>query len=298
MATASVSGAGRNPKTGVAVVGAGVSGLSCALRLLQRGAQVVVFAREFPLRTVSAVAGAIWYPYEARPPEKVERWGRASLVEFERLARVPGSGVTIVEGLVADRGETRRLPVAEMPIYLQFLVGELQRLGGRLVHRDLRSLAELDAPAIVDCAGLGARELAGDQGLYPIRGQVVQVDKVTDRFVIDDGNPRGMTYVIPRARDCVLGGVAQKDDADLRPRAAETAAIRARCAEHVPALQGADTRAVLVGLRPGRREVRLESERLPDGRLVIHDYGHGGAGMTLSWGCADEVADLVAATAG
>jgi D-amino-acid oxidase len=45
-----------------------------------------------------------------------------------------------------------------------------------------------------------------------------------------------------------------------------------------------------VGLRPFRRSgVRLERDLLRDGRAVIHNYGHGGAGFTLSWGCAREV---------
>jgi D-amino-acid oxidase len=48
-----------------------------------------------------------------------------------------------------------------------------------------------------------------------------------------------------------------------------------------------------VGLRPFRRSgVRLARDRLRDGRIVIHNYGHGGAGFTLSWGCAREVFDL------
>jgi len=38
--------------------------------------------------------------------------------------------------------------------------------------------------------------------------------------------------------------------------------------------------------------VRLERDRLGDGRTVIHDYGHGGSGFTLSWGCASEVLDI------
>ena len=48
-----------------------------------------------------------------------------------------------------------------------------------------------------------------------------------------------------------------------------------------------------VGLRPGRPEVRLETDTVPDGRPVVHNYGHGGSGYILSWGCAHEVADLV-----
>jgi D-amino-acid oxidase len=48
----------------------------------------------------------------------------------------------------------------------------------------------------------------------------------------------------------------------------------------------------LVGLRPRRPAVRLELERR-DGKAIIHNYGHGGAGISLSWGCAQEVVELV-----
>ena len=51
-----------------------------------------------------------------------------------------------------------------------------------------------------------------------------------------------------------------------------------------------------VGLRPSRSEVRLEVEVIT-GRTIVHNYGHGGAGVTLSWGCADEVASLVSQSA-
>ncbi|HET7458205.1 MAG TPA: hypothetical protein VFJ74_11185, partial [Gemmatimonadaceae bacterium] len=48
-----------------------------------------------------------------------------------------------------------------------------------------------------------------------------------------------------------------------------------------------------VGLRPARPAVRLEAEPR-EGGTVVHCYGHGGAGVTLAWGCADEVVGLVA----
>jgi D-amino-acid oxidase len=57
-----------------------------------------------------------------------------------------------------------------------------------------------------------------------------------------------------------------------------------------------------VGLRPSRPQVRLEAESAGTGgggpghgtaRLVVHNYGHGGAGVTLSWGCAREAARLI-----
>ena len=55
----------------VIVVGAGVVGLSCAVRLLEAGHRVDVLARDLPLETTSAVAAAIWYPYRALPQDRV-----------------------------------------------------------------------------------------------------------------------------------------------------------------------------------------------------------------------------------
>ena len=60
-----------------------------------------------------------------------------------------------------------------------------------------------------------------------------------------------------------------------------------------PSLRGARVVAERVGLRPVRPEVRLDAEALPGGRVLWHNYGHGGAGVTLSWGCAREVAAVV-----
>jgi len=77
----------------VLVVGAGVVGLSCALRLLEAGRRVDVLARDLPLETTSSVAAAIWYPYLALPQDRVTAWGRTSYAAFARLAEVDGSGV-------------------------------------------------------------------------------------------------------------------------------------------------------------------------------------------------------------
>ena len=51
-------------------------------------------------------------------------------------------------------------------------------------------------------------------------------------------------------------------------------------------------------LRPTRPQVRLEAEPPGTGPLVVHNYGHGGAGVTLSWGCAREAAGLAAQALG
>ena len=57
------------------MVGAGVSGLSCAIRLLEKGHDVRVMAKEFSPDLVSDVAAALWYPFLAHPIEKTDRWG-------------------------------------------------------------------------------------------------------------------------------------------------------------------------------------------------------------------------------
>ncbi|HEX4292222.1 MAG TPA: FAD-dependent oxidoreductase, partial [Trebonia sp.] len=90
----------------------------------------------------------------------------------------------------------------------------------------------------------------------------------------------------------VLGGTAYEGASDMAPRADVADRIMRDCAAAFPSLRGARVVAQRVGLRPVRPAVRLEAEALPGGRVLWHNYGHGGAGVTLSWGCA---ADLTAA---
>src|SRR5919112_1316411 len=78
----------------VLVVGAGVIGLSCAVRLLERGHEVAVVARDLPLETTSAVAAALWYPYLAHPPERVAAWARTTYDVLTGLADDPRTGST------------------------------------------------------------------------------------------------------------------------------------------------------------------------------------------------------------
>ncbi|MBM3990076.1 MAG: FAD-dependent oxidoreductase [Planctomycetes bacterium] len=308
------------------VVGAGVSGLSSAIGLLERGIAVEVWTRELPARTTSSVAGAIWYPYKVAPRERVADWARATFAALLPLASDPSSGVSLCRGVELlprglpdeaadfraaasdvrarhpeflpdgfDRGFELSVPVVEMPIYLEWLLARLRSLGGEFVVRALDSLAPaLDAaPLVVNCSGLGARELVGDRELRAIRGQLVRVERgAVERFTLDDYDPRGVTYVIPRSKDCILGGSADDGREDLIPSEATTRAILERCAALEPRLAAARVLSVSVGLRPARSAVRLERETPRPGSTLIHNYGHGGAGVTLSWGCAHEVAAL------
>jgi D-amino-acid oxidase len=293
------------------VVGAGVVGLTTAVCLREAGIAADVVAREQPQDTTSAVAAALWYPYRALPAARVTVWSAATYEALARLAEVAGSGVRmragtellapdapdpwwgdVVPGLARTPEGLRFVaPVVDMSVHLPWLVDRLRALGGTLERRDVAALDELEADAVVNCAGLGARELAGDPSLTAVRGQVVRVTApAVDEWLLDQSDPEQLVYVVPRERDVVLGGTAQEGAEDRSADPATTAAIRARCAALVPALRDAPVVDVAVGLRPVRPAVRLEAE----GR-VVHCYGHGGAGVTLAWGCAVEVAALLGA---
>jgi D-amino-acid oxidase len=106
-----------------------------------------------------------------------------------------------------------------------------------------------------------------------------------DRWWLDGAGP---TYVVPRVDQVVVGGTFEEGTWDRTPSPDTAAAILDRAARLVPELAGARVVGHRVGLRPMRSEVRLE--RVGD---VVHCYGHGGAGVTLARGCADEVAELL-----
>ena len=295
-------------------------GLSCAVRLLEAGHRVDVLARDLPLETTSAVAAALWYPYRAYPFERVTSWSAVGYRELARLAAVEGTGVRLLQGTEAHRRPAPDpwwrdavpaldrvpvpapvyrdawsfvAPVVEMPVYLRWLAGRVDGLGGTITRMALGGLPE-HAGVVVNASGLGARLMAGDPSVSPVRGQVVYVEQVgLDRWWLDSDADGGPVYVVPRSGDIVVGGTDDEGEWDRQPDPAVTKLILERAVELVPELGRAKVLAQRVGLRPARPRVRLEAERR--GRTqVVHCYGHGGAGVTLSWGCAEEVAALVA----
>ncbi len=135
--------------------------------------------------------------------------------------------------------------------------------------------------------------MVGDHSMRPIRGQILRLTNPgLDTFFLDEDDPEGVTYVVPRSKDCILGGTADEDAWDTEPDPATAAEILRRCSRLEPRLVDAEILEHKVGLRPGRPEVRLDIEET--GAVpVVHNYGHGGSGVTLSWGCAEEAVKLV-----
>ncbi|MFI7069304.1 FAD-dependent oxidoreductase [Micromonospora sediminicola] len=305
----------------VVVVGGGVVGMTTALTLQRRGARVTVLTAHDPADIVSAVAAAVWYPSHTDEDPRVLRWARDTHAELRRQAvdGVPGvvdrptrmwlrhpydgppwwadaCGDLVAEPARPPYTTLLRFtaPTVEMNRYLTWLYRQVENGGGRIVRRPVDTLAEASeiAPVVVNATGLAAGRLADDPAVHPVRGHVLLVaNPGLTVSVRDEDDPAGITYVHPRRHDVVLGGTYEPGVAHTRPDPETAAAIRRRCVALVPRLADAPVLGERIGLRPARHGGPRVEVDPADGRLV-HAYGHGGAGVTLSWGCAAEVADL------
>lgn len=307
----------------ILIIGAGVSGLTVGVCLAERGYRARIWAAEPPQRTTSVAAGAMWGPYLVQPLDKVERWSTETLVELKRLAGVDGTGVRLVSGIEASRspgeppswlalvdnhrpcrpeelppgfvvGWRYTAPIVDMPTYLDYLTNRFRTAGGTIEIRTVDQLHGL-APLVVNCTGVGARDLGPDPSLTATRGQLVVLSNpgIDEFFTEATGGSPELLHIYPHKETVVVGGVALIDDWRLDADRATAQAIIDRCVEVEPRLQGQPVLAERVGLRPTRHEVRVERIEQTDGSTVIHNYGHGGAGVSLSWGCATESAGLV-----
>jgi len=213
-------------------------------------------------------------------------------------------------------------PLVNMPVYLQYLRARFDRAGGRIDVNPVTSLAEVTGgrhgagpqgeargtgvhggtggtgeipPVVVNCSGVAARELVPDPAVAPVRGQVVVITNPgIEEFYIDHTPaPLDVVYMFPHGDTVVLGGTVAPDDWDTAPRPEVAERILRDCAAVDPRVLGATVLGHRVGLRPTRPEVRLEAEPLAGGRVLWHNYGHGGGGVSLAWGCALEITAAV-----
>jgi D-amino-acid oxidase len=306
----------------VLVVGSGVIGLTTAVQLAENGLAVEVRSTTEPERTTSAAAGAMWSLCLVEGRGEVLEWSRYTLERLTKLADDPNTGVRLVEGIEASRqefvspdlamllpdlracdpdelppgftsGRRYTVPLLDMPRYLGYLRDRLFAAGGRLRIQHVRSLRAVlgQAEVVINCTGAQAGDLVSDRDLRPVRGQLVVVANpgVGEFFAEDTGDEPDQLYILPHGDKVVLGGTAEAGSWKLEPDPRIARAIVARCSAIMPSLATAPVLEHRVGLRPGRPHIRFDEQAQPNGGRLIHSYGHGGSGVSLSWGCARDV---------
>ncbi|KAL4920682.1 FAD dependent oxidoreductase [Aspergillus aurantiobrunneus] len=220
-------------------------------------------------------------------------------------------------------------PVIDTDVCMAWLTSLVQNKGANLITQTItgdlftqesRLRKQYNADVLVNATGLGALTLADDKTCYPIRGSLIRIindgtdfPKITTAMTIPaettgrSGNSTSpsneIVFIVPRNDNIlVLGGIAepQEWDLDLSLDSPTIQRMRARCESFLPVLKNARVDAeypLAQGLRPFRgRNIRVEREqRMQGGKpsRIVHNYGHGGAGWTLSFGCAADVVKLV-----
>lgn len=199
-------------------------------------------------------------------------------------------------------GYRLQTPAADMKVFLPWLEEAVLTEGVAFNRETLESINQVTDrfDIIVNCSGIGARELASDATFVPYKGQYFVLKKGEDApsdYIGDDDNPYGMAYVIPRGDEVLVGGCAIEgvEDTSFTLNFEE---VKQRSGLYVPWLrrrgESEQSRSPVVGIRPARAAgVRLELDTDSYTVPVIHNYGHGGSGFSLAWGCAGEVVQMI-----
>ncbi|XP_050299030.1 D-aspartate oxidase [Anthonomus grandis grandis] len=185
--------------------------------------------------------------------------------------------------------------VTQSSLYIPWAFNKFKSNGGQIERRKVESLESLakENDVVVNCTGLGAKFLCKDRKIVPIRGQVIKVRAPwLKNFFYGDYD----TYIIPGVDSVTLGGCRQYQSWDLKVNKYDEMQIKEKCERMVPSLARAEVIGSKVGLRPHRETVRVEKEMKNfDGKRVkiVHNYGHGGYGVTTAPGTALHACDLV-----
>lgn len=304
----------------ITVIGAGISGLATAYILRKKNHDVKIFAKELSPNTTSNKAAAFWFPYHIRNDNRGIFWCKRSYkvyqdfsqnslsgVSMQQLLKVVPAGIKeqeitwlsfmpqnsyqvmeeheIPEGY--SKGYHAQVPLIETQIFLKWLMNELHQMNVEIKIKNIHSFDEItDAEFIVNCTALGSIQLCNDKELIPIRGQVALLEPKQFPFIfLDNETP---LYIVPRKDAIIVGGTFEEGVIDTACEPETLDKILANAYKIFPDLKKQKVIGSWAGLRPYRPYVRVEKEN-----NIIHNYGHGGSGFTLAWGCAEEVSLLI-----
>uniref|UniRef100_A0A1L8E2I9 Putative d-aspartate oxidase n=1 Tax=Nyssomyia neivai TaxID=330878 RepID=A0A1L8E2I9_9DIPT len=325
----------------IAVIGAGVNGLSSAVQVAEHfysDAQVVVVSEDLSPNTTGDGSAGLWEPYLCDVDQSVLKWSEDTHQFFHDLWRngfAQEVGVCLHPIISVSSDKKYDIPkwskipfgctslskdqlrvlsnehkknytggihfvsfTCEPKKLLPYLLKRFLNAGGRIERKRVENIDELakdDYDLIINCTGLGSQKLVNDPSVYPIRGQVtrVQAPWLFQTYINDQENGN---YIIVNTDTIVLGGTRQMHNYSTKVSVEDDKAIQEGCEAIEPSLKDAQVVNKWVGLRPARDNIRLEKVEYvaKDGTKVplIHNYGHGGSGVCLSWGCGKAVLQL------
>ncbi|XP_075720341.1 D-aspartate oxidase isoform X2 [Rhinoderma darwinii] len=265
------------PKVKVAVIGGGLVGLSTALCITECLPQcsVTVISEKFSPNTTGDVAAGCLIPHTCpdTPLHQQKAWFKETFDYLFKIANSPDAGDSGIH-----------------------LISGFKNNGGYLESRKVSNVWDLHGTydVVVNCSGLGSRDLFGDHSIYPVKGQVLEVKAPWIKHLIRDGD--GNTYIYPGISGVTLGGTRQTGDWNCFPNTQASKGILDRCCHLEPSLHGVSVIQEKAGLRPTRSALRIEKDVLiKNGQQlpVIHNYGHGGGGFSIHWGTAKTATKLL-----
>lgn len=308
-------------KPEIAVIGAGIIGLTTAISAQEQlNAQVTIYTDKHPLQTTSAKAGASFKPHKVVYDTQAHTMAQLTGERYTTLTADPSSGVRkhihweassikIPEPDYLDLMEdvdilTQEIPgqypfalryrtfLIDTPKHLRWLISKFLTAGGQFNKKEFETaqdLQNLPQDLIFNCTGLGSRKLFNDTDLIAVKGQIAVVNALPemDWSISADG-----FYIYPRENETILGGTTEEG---IDNEQADPGAIQLIVRGNQRVLSNLHPNQVIrsyAGIRPFRSSgIRVQAQE-NNRQRIIHHYGHGGSGYTLSWGSAQKAITL------